>query len=73
MEGLGLTDLAFSTTGEESDWLTILAGVGVVTYGAEGCDDSGGCESGCASGRIPSRTFWLLIVPLGLVGLRRRN
>ncbi len=73
VEGLGLTDLDFATAGSEQDWLAMNAGVGVVTYGAGGCDEGGGCSGGCASGTVPPRALWLLVVPLGLVGLRRRN
>ncbi len=72
VEGLGLTDLDFASTGTEQDWLAMIAGVGVVTYEAGGCDEGGGCSSGCASGQAPARTLWLLMVPLGLTLLRRR-
>ncbi len=76
VEGLGLTDLEVDSAGAQQDWLAMLAGVGLVTYGAdsEGCDESGeGCSTGCSAGTAPARTLWLLVIPLGLVGLRRRN
>jgi hypothetical protein len=80
IEGLGLTDLTVEAAGSENDWLAMIAEVGLVSYGADssGCDEDGGCsgggcEGGCASGTVQSRTFWLLILPLGLVGWRRRG
>lgn len=71
VEGLGLTDLNVKAAGAESDWLAMIAGVGLVTYEGGSCDD--GCSGGCAAETAPARTFWLLVLPLGLVGLRRRN
>jgi len=70
-EGLGLTSLDAEGHGDETDWLGVYSEVGSVDYEG-GCDDDGGCDSGCAAGgRAPGRTL-LLLLPLALVGLRRR-
>jgi len=70
-EGLGLTALDAEGHGNESDWLGVYTEVGPVSYEG-GCDDEGGCESGCAAGgRAPGRVL-LLVLPLALMGLRRR-
>ncbi len=73
IEGLGLTTLEFAPTGSESDWLGGYAALGVVEYGGAGCDESGGCDMGCASGSRAPGSGWLLLgLPLALAGLRRR-
>ena len=45
--GLGLTELTFSATGTDNDWLGGYAWLGEVSYASTGCatDGSGGCAS----------------------------
>ncbi len=75
VDGLGLTSFEVEATGQQQDWLAVLAELGVVTYGAdsEGCGSSEGCSSGCAASEAPGRVLWLLGLPLALVGIRRRS
>ena len=75
LEGLGLTGLDIDAAGPSSDWLGVYGSVGVVTYEAAGCDESGegGCDLGCgAVGPSPGR-FALFGLPLLFVALRRRT
>ncbi len=73
IEGLGLSALIISASGEQGDQLGIVADVGPVPYD-NAADAEGGCGGGCDAG-CNSRgggAAWLLALA-GLIGLRRRR
>ena len=72
-EGIGLTSMDVEAAGTQRDWLGIWAGIGTIPYEAAGCDEGGGCSGGCSGVQGRSRTFWMLLLPLAIVALRRRD
>lgn len=73
-EGIGLTSLDVQAAGTQRDWLGLYAGIGPIPYEASGCDDEGGgCSGGCSGVQGRSRTFWMLLLPLAIVAMRRRD
>jgi len=77
MEGIGVTSLSLSPSGNDLDWLEIAADVGPVPYEG-GCDCDGesdggsSCESGCSSSHGKSRAMLLLPLAFAVVFRRRR-
>ncbi|MCB9758706.1 MAG: hypothetical protein H6739_02605 [Alphaproteobacteria bacterium] len=75
---VGLTSLTVDQAGDQGDWMGAYANVGPITYGGGDCGGCGGegggsdCSGGCASGHAPAHAFWF-VLPLALVGLRRRE
>ncbi len=72
-EGIGLTSMEVEATGTQRDWLGIWVGIGPIPYEASGCDEGGGCSGGCSGVQGRSRTFWMLLLPLAIVAMRRRD
>jgi hypothetical protein len=74
-EGLGLTELMLEPTGDQGEMLGAYVQTGIVPFYSAGCDESGGCtsgcEGGCTTGALPGRL--ILLFPLLLAGLRRRS
>ena len=75
INGVGLSDLEFAGTGQNSTDVGAFASIGVVPYTTgTGCGEEGdaGCEEGCSSNGSTSSKFTLLIGVL-MFGLVRRR
>ena len=72
--GVGLSELNFAGTGQNSEDFGAFASVGVVPYTGAGCSEEGdaGCEGGCSSNGRATPRFALLIGVL-MFGLARRR
>ena len=75
INGVGLSDLEFAGTGQNSEDVGAFASIGVVPYTTgSGCggEEGAGCEEGCSSNGSTSSKFALLIGIL-MFGLVRRR
>jgi hypothetical protein len=79
IEGIGITGMQIESTGPEEDWLGAYVWLGEVSYASTGCSDGeGGCGGGedgggCTAGPRSQRRWGLLLFPLFVALLRRRE